>query len=174
KLPYRCSAAVTSSLVPDGRAALEHAITAAGAWAGGASLALQAAGIVDSINSMNFEQFIIDLEMWGYFERLSRPIEVDDDRLALDLISKTPSSYMGVQHTLRYFRKEIREPFFGKPQKPESIRLINDLATERLAFIEANKIETQPIDSPTLAELKKRLTQKDPSLASFVNAYFPI
>ena len=171
-LPYRCSAAVTSAMSPDGRAALEHSVTAAGAWTGGASLALQAAGILDSINSMSFEQFVIDLEIWGYFERLSRPVEVDAEHLALDLIAEAPSSYMAAPHTMKHFRQEIYEPIFGKPQKPENIRKVNDLAVERLAALEARDPEIEPVDPAAVSELKKYLIGGDSSFADFVNKYF--
>ncbi|MDR0622089.1 MAG: trimethylamine methyltransferase family protein [Deltaproteobacteria bacterium] len=173
KLPYRCSAAVTSSMIPDGRAQLEHAVTAAGAWAGGANLALQAAGILDSINAMNLEQFVIDLEMWGYYERLSRPIEIDDELLALELIAEAPASYMASPHTLKHFKREIYEPIFGKPQKPESIREIGELARERLAKIESVSPDIEPIDPGALSALKQFLIGNDPSFAAFVNKHFP-
>jgi trimethylamine--corrinoid protein Co-methyltransferase len=172
RLPYRCSAAVTSSMLPDGRAAMEHAITAAGAWAGGANLALQAAGIIDSINSMSLEQFVIDLEMWGYFERLSRPIQVDEEFLALDMIARIPINYMSEPHTLKHFRREIREPFFGKPQKLEAIREVNELARERLAVMEADDPLITPVSEETLASLKKYLIGSDSSFADFVNKHF--
>ena len=172
KLPYRCSAAVTSALVPDGRAALEHTLTALGAWAGGANLALQAAGILDSINSMSYEQFVIDLEIWGYFERLSRPVETDDDHLALELIARTPASYLAQPHTRRHFRREIHEPLFGKPQKPEAVKKVEILAAERLERLEAAAPEVRPVDPAAVAELKKYLAGSGGEFAEFVGRYF--
>jgi trimethylamine--corrinoid protein Co-methyltransferase len=163
---------VTSALTPDGRASLEHSITAAGAWAGGANLALQAAGILDSINGMNLEQFVIDLEIWSYYERLGRSIEVDEDHLALELIAQQPSSHMGTQHTMKHFRREIHEPMFGKPQKPEDIREIKEMAAEQLARIEAKPQEIEPLDSATLKELKEYLIGGDDSLKSLINQHF--
>lgn len=172
RLPYRCSAAVTSAMSPDGRAALEHSVTAMGAWTGGANLALQAVGILDSINGMSFEQFVIDLEIWGYVERLSRPVDTDAEHLALDLIAEAPSSYMAAPHTMKHFRREIYEPVFGKPQKPETIRKVNDLAAERLAKMEAEAPEVEPVDPAAVNELKKYLIGGDQSFAGFVNNYF--
>lgn len=172
KVPYRCSAAVTSAMSPDGRAAFEHSITAMGAWTGGANLALQAAGILDSINGMSFEQFIIDLEIWGYLQRLSRPVKIDPEHLALDLIAEAPSNYMAAPHTMKHFRQEIYESIFGKPQKPKAIRKVNDLAAECLKTIEAKDLEIEPVDLKAVDELKKYLISDDNSLAAFVNKYF--
>jgi trimethylamine:corrinoid methyltransferase-like protein len=117
---------------------------------------------------MSFEQFIIDLEIWGYFERLSRPVEVDEEHLALSLISELPANYLDQPHTLRHFKDEIYQPLFGKPQKPEAIKEVKILAQERLAQMEKTEPKLEPIDPAALAELRKYLTAQDPSLSKLV------
>ncbi len=155
KLPYRCSAAVTSAMLPDGRAALEHMITCMAAFGGGASLALQAAGILDCINSMSYEQFIIDLEIWGYVERLSRQTEINDETLAFELIASRPDNFMGQKHTAKHCRRELYEPLFGKAQKLDNIRDLKEMSAERVQRLTLESSTAQPLDPQTLAELDR-------------------
>ncbi len=76
----------------------------------GAHLCLQGAGTLDCINSMSYEQFVIDVEMWGYITRLSRPPEVSPDGLAVDLVCSTPGDYLGSEHTVAHMREELFQP----------------------------------------------------------------
>ena len=73
-------------------------------------MGLQALGTLDSINSMSYEQFLIDLEVWGYIRRLSAPPIVDPERLAWEVIAERPSNYMSKEHTVRFLRNEQYVP----------------------------------------------------------------
>ncbi|MDR1111109.1 MAG: trimethylamine methyltransferase family protein [Deltaproteobacteria bacterium] len=174
RLPYRCSAAVTSSLVPDGRTALEHAVTAMAAWNGGASLALQAAGILDSINSMSFEQFVMDLELWGYIERLGRPVETDPEHLCLDLISQTPSSYLSAEHTIKNYKKELYAPLFGKTQKIDAIKDITVLAGQKLDELKRGPSGVTPCDREAMRALGEFVSFGEPEMKALVDRQFDI
>jgi trimethylamine--corrinoid protein Co-methyltransferase len=115
-LPFRCSAAVTGARLPDARSGYERMLTALCGWQAGAHLALQAAGTLDCIQSMCFEQFLIDLEIWGYLRRLSAPPVVDEERLALDVIASRPPDYLSCEHTRAHFREELHFPALVPPE----------------------------------------------------------
>lgn len=119
-LPYRCSAMVTGSRGPDCRSGYERMMTALAAWHAGAHLALQGMGILDNINSMSYEQFVIDAEIWNYVRRLARPTQVDDDTLAVGLILENDGSYMTREHTVEHMRREIHIPALVPPESHES------------------------------------------------------
>ena len=85
-------------------------MTAMAAWTSGAHLCLQGVGTLDCINSMSYEQFAIDLEMWGYITRLSRPPEVTAQGMAVDLVCSTPGDYLGSEHTVAHMREELFQP----------------------------------------------------------------
>ncbi len=110
KLPFRCSGMVTGSRRPDCRSGYERMMTALSAWQAGVHCVLQGMGILDNINAMCYEQFIIDAEIWGYIRRLSQPIAVDEDHLARRLIQEGDGNYLMADHTVQYMRQEIHEP----------------------------------------------------------------
>lgn len=106
-IPYRCSAAVTNSTLPDCQSGYERMMTAICAWNGGANICLQAAGSLDSINSMCYEQFVIDMEIWAYIKRLATPLTVNDESLAFDVIASRPTDYLSHDHTVSHFKEEL-------------------------------------------------------------------
>ena len=142
-LPFRSSAATTGSMRPDCRSGYERMMTALASWSAGTHLCLQAAGTLDCINSMCYEQFVIDLEVWGYLKRLAAPVAVDEESLALDLIASTPGDYMATEHTLRHFRDELRTPRLAPPDTYEGWlesggQSATDLAADKVRGMLAN------------------------------------
>lgn len=110
RLPFRCSAAVTGAMGPDCRSGYERMMTALSAFNAGAHFALQGAGILDCINSMCYEQFVIDLEIWGYIRRLSQRPVLDAEHLAVEQIAGRPQDYLGLDHTLDHHREQLHTP----------------------------------------------------------------
>ncbi len=147
-IPYRCSAAVTSSMLPDCRSGYERMMTAMAAFNSGVHFCLQAAGILDSINAMSFEQYMIDLEIWGYIKRLSDGVRVDDETLALDLIkANNGGDYLSLSHTIEHMRREIYAPTLFGPESYESWwagagRDVLTRASENL-----RKLQSRPCDA---------------------------
>lgn len=65
-------------------------------------------GITDG-SLISLEQLIIDHEMYGMMGRLLEGIRVNEDTLAVEIISRVghlPSSYLTQQHTRKYWRSE--------------------------------------------------------------------
>ncbi len=106
-IPFRCTAAVTNSRIPDCQSGYERMMTAMSGWNAGASICLQGAGILDSINSMCYEQFIIDTEIWSYVKRLATPPVVNSETLAFDVIAARPAGYLGEDHTAKLFSRQL-------------------------------------------------------------------
>lgn len=115
-LPFRCSAAVTSSRRPDCRSGYERMMTALTAYTAGAHLCLQAAGILDSINMMSYEQYMIDMEIWAYIKRMSKPIQIDEQTIGMDVIDFHADHYLAHEHTVRYMREELFVPSLVDPE----------------------------------------------------------
>ena len=108
KLPFRCSGGVTGSRKPDCRSGYERMMTALTAQNAGVHFCLQAVGILDSINTMSYEQYVIDIEIWSYIKRLAEPVTVNDDTLALHVVDLTNENYIVHEHTIKHMRKEWR------------------------------------------------------------------
>jgi trimethylamine:corrinoid methyltransferase-like protein len=91
-------------------------MTALTALNAGANFCLQAAGILDCINSMSYEQFVIDMEIWSYIERISRPVKIDGDTLAKTIIESNKTGLLENDHTVKYMRQELYFPSLAKPE----------------------------------------------------------
>jgi trimethylamine---corrinoid protein Co-methyltransferase len=115
-LPFRCSGAVTGSRLPDCRSGYERMMTAMAAWSAGVHLCLPGAGTLDCINSMSFEQFVIDTEIWTYLKRVASRTDVGDESLAVDLIGTVPQDYLGSDHTLQHMAAEIAPVMLATPK----------------------------------------------------------
>jgi trimethylamine--corrinoid protein Co-methyltransferase len=159
KIPFRCTAAVTSSRRPDCRSGYERMMTAMSAFTGGTHFCLQAAGILDSINTMNYEQFIIDIEIWSYIKRISKSIEVNNETLAMDVIGNTNSDYIYHEHTIKHMREQLHNPSLIVPESYESWlasdnKDVVSIASERVMEL-LDQYTACPFDRDIEKELEK-------------------
>ena len=159
KLPFRSSAMVTGSKCSDCRSGYERMMTAMSSWSAGTHFCLQAMGILDSINSMSYEQFIIDDEIWSYIKRISASASVDERRLAKDAIISSQGDYLATEHTLEHMRDELFDPGLLSEAIYENWLLADTkdvvgLAAEKADSI-LSKIEPLQIDSSVMTELDK-------------------
>jgi trimethylamine--corrinoid protein Co-methyltransferase len=112
KVPIYNSAGMTDSKLPDIQAGMEKAQSAIQVALAGANFIHHAAGMLEDMSTIAYEQFVIDNEMLGMAMRAVRGIEVDEDRLALDVIDRVGPGghYLADAHTLRYMRTEHHYP----------------------------------------------------------------
>lgn len=141
RLPYRASPGVTGAFTADARAGYESMMTAFAAWSGGADVALQAFGILDQINAMSYEKFVLDLEAWGYLQRVAAPVVVTNEAVALEVIATRPADYLSTDHTMAHFRDELLTPALAPPlsyeawteqARPAALRWAQERAAELL------------------------------------------
>ncbi|MHC4635674.1 MAG: trimethylamine methyltransferase family protein [Planctomycetota bacterium] len=71
-----------------------------------------AAGMLDSGNSISYEQYVIDNEIIGMIHRLLAGINVDKDTIGLDVIEKVGpgGNYIMEDHTVDHMMKEFFYP----------------------------------------------------------------
>jgi trimethylamine--corrinoid protein Co-methyltransferase len=111
-LPIYASAGVTDAKVPDIQSGFEKGVSCLlVAMAGGDYIHL-AAGMLDSGNSISYEQFVIDNEILGMVYRILDGIDVDADNLAVDLIEKVGpgGNYIMEEHTIENMYKQFFYP----------------------------------------------------------------
>jgi len=111
-LPCRSGGTLTDSKVPDMQAGLESMMTMMSAMISGVDFILHACGIMDSFNTLSYEKFIIDEETVSIAERFVTGFEVNDEKLALDVINALGPGgmYLGEEHTATHYRKELCTP----------------------------------------------------------------
>jgi len=107
-VPNYNSSGLTDSKIPDGQAAWEKAITTLLAAMGGSNYVHHAAGMLDSMAGVAYEQFVIDDEIIGMSCKVLKGIDVDPEHLALDVIKDVGpgGNFMIHPHTLKHMRSE--------------------------------------------------------------------
>ena len=108
KVPNYNSSGLTDSKIPDIQAGWEKAFTSLLAAMGGSNYVHHAAGMLESMISVAYEQYVIDDEIIGMSCRVLRGIDVDPEHLALEIIDSVGpgGNFMASPHTLKHMRDE--------------------------------------------------------------------
>jgi trimethylamine--corrinoid protein Co-methyltransferase len=107
-VPNYNSSALTDSKIPDQQAAWEKGMTTLLAAMGGSNFVHHAAGMLDSMVAVAYEQYVIDDEIIGMACKVLKGIDVDPEHLALDVIEAVGpgGNFMTHAHTLKHMRTE--------------------------------------------------------------------
>ncbi|MBW1676720.1 MAG: trimethylamine methyltransferase family protein [Deltaproteobacteria bacterium] len=111
-LPIYASAGVTDAKIPDIQSGFEKGVSSLLVGMAGADYVHLAAGILDSGNSISYEQFIIDNEILGMVHRVLDGINVDEDTLAVECMKKVGpgGNYVMEDHTVQQMFHEFFYP----------------------------------------------------------------
>jgi trimethylamine--corrinoid protein Co-methyltransferase len=107
-IPNYASSGLSDSKIPDAQAGWEKAFTTLLAVMGGNNYIHHAAGMLESMNAVAFEQYIIDDEIIGASCNLLKGICVDEEHLGFEAIAQVGPGghYLMSPHTLRHMRSE--------------------------------------------------------------------
>ncbi len=133
-LPLRSSNATSSNCV-DAQSAYESGMSLWGAIMGHANLVYHAAGWLEGGLTASFEKLIVDAEMLQMMAEFLRPIEVNDDELALDAIAQVEPGghHFGTAHTLARYETAFYMPMLSSRQNFESWQEAGSLDAARRA-----------------------------------------
>ncbi len=111
-LPIYGSAGVTESKRPDIQAGTEKAISCLLAASAGADVIHLSAGMLDSGNSIAYEQYVIDDEIIGMIRRVVRGFDVNDETLAVNVIDQVGpgGNFVAEMHTVDHMMDEFFYP----------------------------------------------------------------
>ncbi|NNK33114.1 MAG: trimethylamine methyltransferase family protein, partial [Xanthomonadales bacterium] len=120
-LPFR-SSNVTSSNVVDAQSTYESAMSLWAAISGQANIIVHAAGWLEGGLTASFEKLIVDAEMLQMMAEYLRPIEVNDDTLALEAIEEAGAGghFFGVGHTMSRYETAFYQPMLTEQRNFES------------------------------------------------------
>lgn len=112
KLPIYGSGGVTEAKRPDIQAGTEKTFSNLMVALAGADCIHLAAGMLDSGNSISYEQYVIDNEIIGMIRRLLAGIKVDPETIGLDVIEKVGpgGNYVMEEHTVEHMMEEFFYP----------------------------------------------------------------
>jgi trimethylamine--corrinoid protein Co-methyltransferase len=108
RVPNYNSSGLTDSKIPDAQAGWEKALTTLLAAMGGSNFVHHAAGMLESMLTVAYEQYVIDDEIIGMCGKVLKGIEVDSEHLALDVIEAVGpgGNFMLADHTVDHLRSE--------------------------------------------------------------------
>ena len=112
EVPIYNSAGMTESKLPDIQAGIEETQSIIQVALAGSNFIHHAAGMLEDMSTIAYEQFVIDNDVLGMAMRAVRGIEVNDETLALDVIDRVGpgSHYLADPHTMEYMRTEHHFP----------------------------------------------------------------
>jgi len=107
-IPIYNSAGMTESKLPDIQAGIEKTQSIIQVALAGSNFIHHAAGMLEDMSTIAYEQFVIDNEILGMAMRAVRGIEVNQETLALEAIDRVGpgSHYLADPHTYRHMRTE--------------------------------------------------------------------
>jgi trimethylamine--corrinoid protein Co-methyltransferase len=111
-LPIYASGGVTESKRPDIQAGIEKGFSNLMVAMAGADYIHLAAGLIDSANSISYEQYVIDNEIIGMIHRILRGIKVNEETMGFDVIEKVGpgGNYVAEDHTIEHMMDEFFYP----------------------------------------------------------------
>ena len=136
-LPIYASGGVTEAKTPSMQAGIEKSLSNLMVALAGADCIHLAAGMLDSGNSISYEQYVIDNEIIGMVQRIISGIKVNEDTLGFDVIEKVgPGGHYVIEdHTIEHMMDEffypklcIRSNFdtWEEQGKPDMLRRAED------------------------------------------------
>ncbi len=110
-VPNYCSAGVTEASVPSFQAMYEKTFSISQCALAGSNYVHHAAGVLDSIKTVDYGQMVIDNEIIGMALKMLQGIKVSEDTLAFEEIEQAGpgGSFMEFKHTIGYMRTEYLE-----------------------------------------------------------------
>lgn len=120
-IPCRSGGGLTDSKTVDGQAGYESAVMLFAPVSAGTNIILHTAGILQYWLCMSYEKFIQDLEIAGILRRFRRGLEINEDTLAVDVVSKVGpgNHFLNQMHTRKHHRTEFRKPLLSDRQSYE-------------------------------------------------------
>jgi trimethylamine--corrinoid protein Co-methyltransferase len=108
KVPNYNSSGLTDSKIPDAQAGWEKALTTLLAAMGGSNYIHHAAGMLESMLAVAYEQYVIDDEIIGMSCKVLEGIPVDEEHLAIEAIADVGpgGSFITSPHTMAHMRQE--------------------------------------------------------------------
>lgn len=159
ELPLYNSAGLTDSKIPDIQAGYEKAFSILQAALAGANFIHHAAGMLESMRAVAYEQYVIDDEILGMAMRAVRGIEVDDETLAVQVIDRVGPAghFLAERHTIQHMRSEFFYPRVADRQSREDWEAAGALDARERARQRAKEILATHRPDPIPPEIDARI-----------------
>jgi trimethylamine--corrinoid protein Co-methyltransferase len=160
-LPIYASGGVTEAKRPDIQAGFEKHFSSLVVAMTGADFIHLAAGMIDSANSISYEQYVIDNEIIGMTHRILEGIKVNGDTMGFDVIESVGpgGNFVTEDHTIDHMMDEFFYPnlsvrcnfdIWEERGRPDMLSRANDLVQKIL-----DEGEEGLLDLDVIEEIKK-------------------
>jgi trimethylamine--corrinoid protein Co-methyltransferase len=160
-LPIYASGGVTEAKRPDIQAGFEKTVSSLAVAMTGADFVHLAAGMIDSGDSISYEQYVIDNEIIGMIHRILAGIEVNEDTMGFNVIEEVGpgGNFVTEDHTIEHMMDEFFYPnlrvrcnfdIWEERGRPDMLSRAHDLVQEILEEGKEGLLELDVID-----EIKK-------------------
>jgi trimethylamine--corrinoid protein Co-methyltransferase len=164
-VPNYCSAGITEAKIPSLQAIYEKTFSICQVALAGGNYVHHAAGVLESIMTIDYGQFVIDNEIIGMAMKMLRGIAVNEDSIAFDEIAEAGpgGNFLALEHTVNHMRTEFLEPMLipreerASADSPQDHRHadILDSARGRAKEIIASR-EVTPLGDDVAKAIEKR------------------
>jgi trimethylamine--corrinoid protein Co-methyltransferase len=159
-LPVYATSGLTEAKKPDIQAGFEKTVSCLTVAMTGGDFIHMAAGIIDSANSISYEQYIIDNEIIGMIHRILRGIKVDEDTMGFNVIESVGpgGNFVAEDHTVDHMMDEFFYPnlsvrcnfdIWEERGRPDMLTRAHDLVEKTLEEQEGL------LDYDVISEIKK-------------------
>lgn len=170
KIPSQAGTFGTNALHPGSQAATEHTLTTMLAAQAGADMC-NGFGLLEASTVLSFEQLMLDYDIVTNVLYIAKGIEVNDDTLARDLISKVGigGTFLTSRHTLAHLR-DVWEPMvfeygpYDDWVKRGSVDPVKRANTKVKALLKEAKANPAPLDKDVAKEVQAVVKKADKEL----------
>lgn len=169
-VPLR-SSNVTASNVVDAQSTYESAMSLWAAITGHANIIVHAAGWLEGGLTASYEKLIVDAEMLQMMSEYLRPIEVNEETIALDAIAEAGPGghFFGVAHTMSRYQTAFYQPFLSEGRNFETWEEAGSIDTQtranRIWKQLLNDYEQPPLDPAIDEELTAYVAKRKEGIA---------
>ena len=168
-LPVYNSSHLTDSKVPDIQAGYEKGITGAMAALAGSNYIHHAAGFLESLLTVAYEQYVIDDDINGSILRTVRGIEVSDETLSIDVIDQVcrgEGHFLGTPQSLALMNTEYYYPHTADRKRRQEWEEAGSLDMREVARRKAREILATHKPEPISAAVDAAIRQRFPIVLS--------
>ena len=164
ELPLYSTAGTSDAKHVDIQAAYESAMSNLLVAMSGANYIHDAAGLMEADLTVSYEKLVMDNEILGMCQRVLRGIEVNDDKLGLDLIlARGPGKdFLAEDHTVRHMRDEFFVPHLANRDKREAMRLPAGALAKAKQFV--NEVRWKRGGSKLPADKRRQIFKRFPEI----------
>jgi len=151
----------TDSKIPDEQAGIERAMGGLLPALAGAN-SLSGAGCIEGGITASYEQLIIDDEIFGMIFRAASGIDVNEEKLATDVIvkvAKESSNFLEQKHTLKHFQSEYFRPRLANKDARARWERMGSKSMVEVAREKVKKILTEHQPLQLDEDLKKKVEE---------------